>query len=92
MSDRTQNQGWSARSWGRIALRILLLALAALALYFFLSDITTAALGDVGSAMAERGTRFWLIDSMVGCPTLRSCRRVLQGAESAFTICRRNRG
>jgi len=43
MSDRTQNQGWSARSWGRIALRILLLALAALALYFFLPQLLELA-------------------------------------------------
>jgi hypothetical protein len=33
-----------------------------LALFFFLSEITAAALDDVGAAMAARGTRYWLIE------------------------------
>lgn len=37
-------------------------------------------------------THFWLIDPMVGVPTMRPCRRVIRGAESAFTIFRRNAG
>lgn len=40
--------------------------LLGLVLYFFLSPITTAALGDLGGAMRNSGLRFWAIEHAFG--------------------------
>jgi hypothetical protein len=50
--------------WFTIALDIQMLL--GLLLYFALSPITRAALGDIGAAMANSALRFWAVEHVVG--------------------------